>query len=250
MASLVIEKNNIYEMPNLELFPEILRELFYQRTPQTKLQTPQYKLKFVNRSLCPYKQIEQDLSHYLKVNINPEKYQVVMERIKNYTQESCICELILELIRFIEANLDIYTSLFEEMIMVVEQVRQMDSSDYEFKHEVVNKCSLMMYDSIAVLRSMRKQVVQLARVYHVPIYYDLENDKSVHFRSSLLRTYKNLLTIMNDFFILNEAFWIIRHHRSVDPEEETLVRMQYEYVQPTVNTKNENHQTNKTMATS
>ncbi len=66
---------------------------------------------------------------------------------------------------------------------------------------------------------MRKKIIEIGKVYHVPVYYDTDG-RSISLRSSLMTTYKNLNVVIDDFAILSEALWFVRHYHYFGPEEE------------------------------
>lgn len=67
---------------------------------------------------------------------------------------------------------------------------------------------------------MRKKIIDIVKVYHVPMYYDTDDGRSISMRSSLLTTYKNLNVVIDDFAILSEALWFVRHYHYLEVEEE------------------------------
>lgn len=75
-----------------------------------------------------------------------------------------------------------------------------------------------------MLRSIRKKIVEIGKVYHVSMYYDTDG-ASISMRSSLLITYKNLNVVIDDFTILSDALWFFRHYHYFRLEDEVVDRV-------------------------
>lgn len=81
------------------------------------------------------------------------------------------------------------------------------------QEQAIDKCSLLIYDSFVVLRSMHKKIIEISKTYHVPCYYDTE-EISINLRVSLRTTFKNVCVIMDDYSIFSEALWFVRNYNS------------------------------------
>lgn len=79
------------------------------------------------------------------------------------------------------------------------------------QEQAIDKCSLLIYDSFVVLRSMHKKILEISKTYHVPCFYDTE-EFSINLRVSLKTTFKNVCVIMDDYSIFSEALWFVRNY--------------------------------------
>ena len=197
-------------MEGLALFNDILLELVNK--PDAKQPT---RLKFVNQSIQPYSETIKNLMDYLETNLSSEQFDDLCKRINDLNEESQLCEMILELVRHSEEHMDRHMELFDEILQVVHKIQNMDRNNSEqFAESAIDKCCLLIYDSFQILRCIRKKIIEISKLYHVPYFYDTE-EVTIRFRSSLLTTYKNLNTVMDDFSILNEALWYVRHYEYI-----------------------------------
>ncbi|KAJ6224049.1 hypothetical protein RDWZM_002594 [Blomia tropicalis] len=199
------------QMISLNLFTDILMELSTKDREGRSMYNPRHKLRFVNQSIIPYEDIELSLIEYLKSNLTVEQFQSVELRLADLVDECRICELLYELIEHSETTMDRHVALFDEMLELIFKIRDMEYDGSSFKEMAIDKCALLIYDSFAVLRSMRKKLMEISRTYHVPYFYDT-SEGSIRLRSSVLTTYKNICTVIDDFSILNETLWYVRHY--------------------------------------
>lgn len=194
----------------LSVFSDILVELVNRNASK-----PPKRLKFINQSLMDYDEIERSMLQFFDLNMTPDEYKQVVKNTSELVGESRVCELILALINHSEEHMDRHVEMFEEVLSVIHKVQEMDpETSTNFAESAIDKCSLLIYDSYQILRVIRKKFAEIARVYHIPYFYDTD-EASIRFRSSLLTTYKNLNTVMDDFAVLNEALWYIRHYEYI-----------------------------------
>lgn len=107
--------------------------------------------------------------------------------------------------------------------------------DDDFLSNIVNKSSLLIYDSFHGLCAIKRVIrfisksykvrlilhwplgvfqLSLLSLHQVPYYYDIGDDTNgaIRIRSSLLSTYKNLNIIIDDLVTLGDALWVIRNY--------------------------------------
>lgn len=178
-------------MISLNLFTDILMELSTKDREGRSMYNPRHKLRFVNQSIIPYEDIELSLVEYLKSNLTVEQFQSVELRLADLVDECRICELLYELIEHSETTMDRHVALFDEMLELIFKIRDMEYDGSSFKEMAIDKCALL--------------------IYHVPYFYDT-SEGSIRLRSSVLTTYKNICTVIDDFSILNETLWYVRHY--------------------------------------
>lgn len=188
-------------------FDSILDQIWADNNPRKHK-----RLKFVNRSLVQLDLVEHKLTAYLEENLPAEQLDKLHQALMGCEGETRICEYVLELIRFGEQRCDEHVHLFTEIKELMQKAGQVKASQ-QVVESIAEWCSLAIYDSMQFLVMVKRVIAQLAAIYHVPYYYETEQCK-LRMRASLLSTYKNLNTIIDDLQALNEALWMVRN-----PEE-------------------------------
>lgn len=195
-------------MEALEVFDQVLQNISDKCNPR-----PHKRLKFVNRNVLELSQLEQKLYEYFQVNVNPKQLQDLLKCLNGVNGESRICEYLVALIQHSEERIDRHVDLFKEVLNVLKKAKELKCGD-QILEEVAEKCSLMLYDSFHFLCDVKRMLAEVAQVYQVPYYYETEAG-NIRLRSSMLSTYKNLNTIIDDLQTLNEALWFVRHYESL-----------------------------------
>lgn len=202
------EPQQLKIMEAIKMFDEILQDISSINSPREHK-----RLKFVNRNMMELELVEQKLNDYFQINLTPEQLNEFMRSIKDVVGESRICEYLVQLIKHGEERVERHVELFQEICNVIRKVREIDSNDH-LREDVVEKCSLMIYDSFHFLCDVKRIMSEVAAVYQVPYYYEVEQG-NIRLRSSMLSTYKNLNTVIDDLQTLNEALWFVRHYDSL-----------------------------------
>ena len=118
-------------MAALSMFPEILAEL---STRSSDTSNPlRNRLHFVNTSQQSYDEIESGMSEYLKCNLKPEAFEAMHHRVEELNQESRLCELLLEIIKHAEGEMDRHVAMFDDILLTINRVRDAPSDDSNFK---------------------------------------------------------------------------------------------------------------------
>ena len=117
-------------MAALSIFPDLLMEL---SNKASDTHTARNRLKFVNSTQTTYDEIEQGMAEYLKANLKPEPYQVVHDRVNELNQESRLCELLLEIIKHAEAEMDRHVAMFDDLLNTISRVRDTPNDNTDFK---------------------------------------------------------------------------------------------------------------------
>ena len=68
----------------------------------------------------------------------------------------------------------------------------------------------MVFDAFHCLTSVKRMLLKISSLYHVPIYYEAEG-MLVAIRPSVLVAHKNLNIIIDDLQALSEALWMVRN---------------------------------------
>lgn len=185
------------------------------------------RLKFVNCNLLEWSLVEQKLLLILAEHLNPAEMVHLAERLECAVGECRVCECLLALIAHVEGYISKHEELLKAVIGMMHEVGSL-KEDTDLLKEVVIKCSLMIYDAFHGLCAFKRIITSITTSYQVPYYYDLtlpggnttegpgsrkgSVDGVLRFRSSLLSTYKNLNTIIDDLSTVSEALWIIRNY--------------------------------------
>ena len=227
----------------LEQIGTVLSEIVSQKAQQQndgsnyeQKQKPlgKQRLRFINQSVCDYDKIVANLIDYFKINLPLKEFEPLKEKIDKIIDEECkICELIMYLIRQTESDIDENAKMFEQVLVflaeipqtVRENLMEMNNNDNDHENKLdddirfkiqfaINQLSLMVYDSIQMLQSIMDKLIEICNLYHIPYYYET-NDYYIKFRRSILITYENLCTIIEDFQTLSYSLWMVRHYESV-----------------------------------
>lgn len=214
-SNLVLSSFVMASLESIQQFGSILEEVI---GTNAVTRPPGRRLRFTNQSLQAYEKTERDLVKFFEDNLSADEFRALnTDAQEQLDEESRLCDLIIHLIGYCENLMDQQVDLFQEVLNTVHQVQEMDfsvSDNGKFAESAVNKTSLLIYDTFQIMRSARKRVIEVARVYHVPYCYETRQF-NYRLRSSLLTTYKNLNTVMDDFGTLNDALWYVRHFDSM-----------------------------------
>ncbi|KAH9415554.1 uncharacterized protein LOC113798499 [Dermatophagoides pteronyssinus] len=188
------------------------------------------RLRFINQSVCDYSKIVANLIDYFELNLPKEESKLLKEKIDTINDEECkICELITQLIKQTESDLDENADMLEQILVFLagipknirEHIKEINPDHFELDDDIrfkiqfaINQVSLMVYDSMQMLQSIQDKLIEICSLYHIPYYYET-NDYYIKLRRSISITYKNLYTIINDFQTLSYALWMVRHYESV-----------------------------------
>lgn len=188
-------------------FDALLSDIARQNNPREHK-----RLKFVNCNLLEWELVEQKLQLVLSQQLGPQQKEQLAERLESAMGECRVVECLLALIAHAEEHIDQHEVLLKSVIEMMHEVATLPE-DADLLREVVTKCSLMVYDAFGGLCTLKRTISSISLAYQVPYYYDLGEDAgAIRIRSSLLSTYKNLNTIIDDLSALSETLWIIRNY--------------------------------------
>ncbi|KAI2808042.1 hypothetical protein BLOT_005984 [Blomia tropicalis] len=187
-------------------FDEILIDISQNNPREHK------RLRFVNKNMIDLSLVETKLNNYLEANLSVEQLTELSQNLDGCDEESRLCEYLLQLIHHSEERIDRHVELFQEVCNVVR--RMVSESDSEMVEYVVEKCSLMIYDSFHFLCEVKRLIADVSAIYQVPYYFET-GDSTIRLRSSLLSTYKNLNVIIDDMVTLSETLWVLRNFDSL-----------------------------------
>lgn len=164
------------------------------------------RIRFVNRTLLEKPLVETKLQNYLEANLSPERMAKLTERLEDCDGECRIVEMLVDLVYLAEQRIEQQSQLFVAIRGLMRRVAQTEG-DIE---DIVTKCALMVFDAFHCLTSVKRMLLKISSLYHVPIYYEAEG-MLVAIRPSVLVAHKNLNIIIDDLQALSEALWMVRN---------------------------------------
>ncbi|OTF81469.1 hypothetical protein BLA29_010981 [Euroglyphus maynei] len=81
------------------------------------------RLRFINQSVCDYNKIVANLIDYFEMNLPLEEFNQLQKRIDMIVDDECkICELITQLLKQTESDIDENGDMFEQILVFLAEI--------------------------------------------------------------------------------------------------------------------------------